>query len=417
MSARSGNSIAFGFCLIAAVILSAACNQVASLDSALPSANSALPGPGSSATDSEGVTKVSEGRINAARLLEPGSSVAIAILQRDMADITHSPAFPFGDGGVFTEWDHKFAGFVPITLDIAQPPIPPSEYDLLFQAGETEYVLSMRSPQPAPNPENFSQIEFDFRAVNPRANGHVPGVDYLMGQADFPSNDDVVANRSLIDLNGGDVAIVVRGLTFNAPGTIQNTTAYMNGLGPTAWLAFMRDNGLRSGRFFAIAGAWTGAPQAYADTPSPLDDGLFRSVQLNGSVFDNRTEPFVNKATFEFGPGDPQRPYAFMDMSNIGAGGQAQGGCGGFIFLMRRNAFNMAPPPVLAVKGVVVDPSVTPPAEPDAGNLIAAPTSGYDEFAVPAIAPGAWRSDNSGGLIRGVHEISLSVFFVHALEP
>src|SRR5690606_13292887 len=120
-------------------------------------------------------------------------------------------------------------------------------------------------------------VEFNFRSINPFANGHDPAdPNYTFSQAKYPSNDADLPRRSLIDPNGGSVAVLVRGVAFKN-GAPTFTSAIM----PTdesAWLGFMRDNGLNSGRFFALKDARAGGPVALADIPG--QEGAYQSVQI-----------------------------------------------------------------------------------------------------------------------------------------
>lgn len=366
--------------------------------------------PGVEGTGGEAlVVASSQGRQNAARLIDVagGKKLTFDVVQFTGAG-TQDRCDPLGFGG-HHPWPSRIGGAKTFVPNLANSP---SEYDWVGSLGETDYCLAMRVPHEPFFPLNFSQVEFSLRAVNPRAWGHLPGQDFFVtangGQADYPSNDDTPAYRSLIDLSGGDVAIVVAGLDF--VGGPQNTMATMNFLGPTGWLAFMRDNAYQSGRFFNIIGALKGAPRAFADTPSMADDGAFESVQVNGDNFDANTEHFSNTTplpTPTVCAGLPTKSYAFLDMSNRNeflANGPGQGG---FMFVIRKEAFLGA--------GVVVNPN-TPgdlPAPVTAGDLIQPPLSGYDEPSIPAII-GPDEDDNSQNGPGGVHEIGWSVFFVHS---
>jgi hypothetical protein len=368
---------------------------------------------------------VSEGRKNAARLIVPGSTFLVDLLQRDPTDLTQSPCYPLGDPGLgFTKWPsrlHNLGGF-PITVtsnflqseyDRLQPPAPPPS--------DTENVLSVRVGEPSGDP-HFSQVEFNFRAVNPYQAAHVAGGSlphYLMHEADYPSNDAVLARRSLIDLAGSDIAILIQGLDFAmpapGPGVIPDTTAWMNYLGPFAWVAFMRDNAYQSGRFYAILGGMTGAPRALTDTPNPFDDGFFQSVQIRGDSFDAISEMPSHLTTPlptchvcpDFSPAVPTMPYVLLDYSNYNEAGAPTPGRGGFVFVMRSWAFS----PV-----VVLDPSANPGQPPTPGNVIPPSGSGYAEAALHAAGlinhPTAVDHVPPDGL-PGVHELSVSVFFIH----
>lgn len=378
---------------------------------------------------------VSQNRLDAARTLQPGTAILFDLLQQDLLDCTErrcdplgmDPFPPFVGPCPFnpnTRWTSRINGPVFLTVDT----FANSEYNFAFASatGETEYILGLRAPNPTPP---FSLLEVNIRAVNPRAYAHVPGNDYLIHEADFPSNDDDFAARSLLDLDpltGGDVAILVQGVNFAVPPGITKSTAFMNGLGPTAWLAFMRDNAYQSGRFYALDGARKGGPVAFADVPppGPPEQGLFQSAQVTGDQFDDRSEPrnhldpdpFVSKICD--GDPTPGKPYAFLDRSNIDELGLAAPGNGGFLFVMRQEAFR--PGGILA--GVVLDPS-GPPAAILPGDTIPAPVSGYDEFFLSlagVIQVGGHVTNHTiagppimGDGDPGVHELSVSIFFVH----
>jgi len=369
--------------------------------------------------------RVSQGRLNAARQLAGVNEIYVDIVQFDPTVLTESRCFPLGDGLAITPWASTIGGPVPnLNPDFATG----FEYDLLTTIGETEYILSIRAINPDSDP-NFTSLEFNFRAVNPWKNPHSPGNDYFLGQADFPSNDDMAANRSLIDLTGGDFAVIVRGVSFNGlPG---NTRAFMNFLGPQAWVLFMRDNALQSGRFYNIAGALTGAPAAFEDDPS-IPNGFFKSVQVNGDNFDALDEQFsaLDPAAFRAcaalvppgGPGETSpgsgvtAQYAFLDISNFNADGTPGPGKGGFILVVRDDAFQ---DPIGSPEDVVLDPSggADPLLPPANANLIPAPPSGYNEPGVPGITSPD-EDDFGPGMPGhgppGVHEIGVSVFFIHS---
>ncbi len=367
-------------------------------------------GTGGTNGSTNSVSGVSIGRQNAARLINtaPGNLLRFDLRQQNLGIATQVRCDPLGNGPGNTPWDIiATSTYTPTLFNI------PSEYDWIATLGETEIILGLRVPVEPFFPLQFSQVEFSLRAVNPCANGHAfvgpPGNDYLPTQADFPSNDDVAANRSLISLSGGDVALVVAGIDFI--GAPASTTATMNFLGPTGWVVFMRDNAFRSGRFFNITGALKGAPPAFFDTPSVLDNGAFESVQVNGDNFDGFSEPFANitpSPSFFVcaGAPTPGRNYAFVDTSNLDETLAPGAGQGGGILIIRREAF--------LGTGVVVNPNVPGPAPAPVliGDLISPPLSGYNEPSIPAIVcPG--ETDNSFNGPGGVHEIGWSIFFVH----
>jgi hypothetical protein len=404
------------------IVTLGACRQADNL------ANVALPSgvseDGSSTGDSAVAAGISDGRKNAARLIVPGSTFLVDLLQFDGGAGQHA-CYPLGDAVLgFAKWPsrlHNLPGFpIVVTSNFLQ-----SEYDVLSTKGDTQYVLSVRTGTASQFSGQFSQVEFNFRAVNPFETNHVAhgGGHYLIHEADYPSNDAVLANRSLIDLAGGPIAILIQGLDFNIAAPVADTTAWMNALGAQGWVAFMRDNAYQSGRFYAILGALTGGPVALRDTPTPLDDGMFRSVQVRGDTFDANSENPGHLTTgtgtnecdvcpdFTPPPGFPVQPYALFDYGNFDEAGVATPGRGGFVFVMRPPAFPPAGGPV------VVDPSAHPGQPPFAfpGNVIAAPGSGYAEAALNAAGlinhPAA--VDNLPVGPQGVHELSISVFFIH----
>lgn len=370
----------------------------------------ALRGLSGAASGETQVLAASEGRQNASRLIDTagGKKLRVDVLQYTGAGTQHRCA-PLGGPGI-DPWPSRIGGptiFTPNLFNI------PSEYDWLATLGDTDYCLALRVPHEPIFPQFFTQIEFSLRAVNPCARGHIAGNDYFMtpqgSQADYPSNDDIVANRSLFDLNGGDVAVIVTGINFQFNPT--NTTASMNFLGPTGWLVFLRDNAYRSGRFFNITGALKGGPPAFFDTPGTHDDGAFESVQVNGDHFDANSEPFGNVTAHPHPltcAGFPTKSYAFLDLSNVDEHFVASPGEGGFAFVIRKDAF--------FGKGVVVNPNVPGPlpAPVTAGDILPiVPSSGYNEHVIPDITCPA-PSDNTGLGVPGVHELGWSVFFVHS---
>ncbi len=388
------------------VVLVAACDILRNLNATLTPVVVTTPG----ATQ---LTGISQGRKNAARLIDTGLGDLLFFDIRQFTGAgTQSRCNPLGTGGI-DPWPSRIGGGVTFTPSLLNSP---SEYDWVATLGETEYCLGIRVPVEPFFPIQFSQIEFSLRAVNPVANGHAfiapPGSDYLLSQADFPSNDDMDANRSLIDLAGGDVALIVAGVDFAGPPA--STVASMNFLGPTGWLVFMRDNAFRSGRFFDITGALKGGPPAFFDTPGTADDGLFESVQVNGDNFDAFSEPSASVSPFPDAfvcAGLPAvgRDYAFVDLSNLDEALAPGAGQGGGVFVIRSGAFFGT--------GVVVNPNVAGPAPAPVviADLITPPFSGYNETIIPAIVPngGYTAFDHSFDGPGGVHEIGWSIFFVH----
>ncbi|MFO0974513.1 MAG: hypothetical protein U1A27_13895 [Phycisphaerae bacterium] len=382
--------------------------------------------PGGGGTDQ---TQPSESRLNAARIIVDPSLATVDLMQRSASPMQMS-CDPLGTQPGDVRWSSRIGG--PKTMDFFQgiPPFNPiGAYDFLFTDGETDYIMSMRVPNPAFDP-TFTQIEFNFRAVNRFTVGHAfnPTSDnYNDPQANFPSNDDVLGHRSLIDLNGGDVAIEVRGLDFvNQPVL---TRAYMNFLGPTAWLLFMRDNGFQSGRFYNLIGASKGGPVAYADVPppGPPPHGFFQSAQVTGDRFDVFSEPAnrLDPPNALVHPCNelPSQPYAFIDRSNLSADNPMPPvitpapGHGGFLLVIRREAFHTGP--ANTISQVVLDPSGPRAPIVNGVDTIPAPKSGYNE---PALVPlfvqiGPHVTNHApGGIadgVAGVHELAISVFFIH----
>lgn len=407
--------LSFGFCLVCVLAISA-CDRGSLANLAAPTSS----GDSLSSADSvDGGAGISEARKNAARLIVPGSPFVVDLLQRNPTDQTQHPCYPLGDATLgYNAWPsrlHTTPGVgIPLVSNFAK-----SEYDFLATKGDTQYVLSVRVPYPGTDP-HFSLVEFNFRAVNPYEffhTGHPWNPHYYVHEADYPSNDATVANRSLVDLTGSDVAIVVRGLNFGLPvAPTTKTTAWMNYLGTTGWVAFMRDDAYQSGRFYSILGGITGAPRALTDTPDPTDDGFFQSVQVRGDMFDFLSETPSRMTTPALPrchvcpdvpppPDAPTRPYALREFSNYDQTGAPLPGRGGFVFVMRSGAFSPT---------VVIDPSANPGFAPNPGNLILAPASGYAESALVTAGkinhPGA--VDGPAGP-AGVHEFSIAVFFIH----
>jgi hypothetical protein len=445
----------------AGAIAIAACNSISNLGS-LPDANNP--------TSLSGVQNVSEGRLNAARVLHASNAIYVDILQftgglgLDPADgVTPRPrdrCFPLGQSGVFAEWVSTIGGPVP-ALDPDIGASDPSEYDFLTRSatGETDYILSIRSIKPD-NLDNFTALEFSFRSVNPLASNHAvycPPSDYGLHEADFPSNDDTQLSRSLVDMTGGDVAIVAYGIRFDVGGIVPSSSAaFMNFLGPNSSLLFMRDNALQSGRFYAIAKAVTGRPGALSEPGAPPSPGFFQSVQVTGPSFDGSTEPFANVSS-PFGSAKPNnvvvsglvlkpRPqmcvgggpadldpgvgvvpaqYSFADLShvsNVGATGGINGGLGGFVTILRNDAFQ---DPIGVAENVVLDPSANPGLEPANANQIPPPPSGYfeqapiftDKPACPPTGDPDLDDHSPTGTFNGppgCHEIGVTVFFIHS---
>jgi len=394
----------FAVCM-ASVLLIASCTQ---------SVGMKLPEPNGAAT-------ISEGRTNAARMLVQGSTFSVDLLQYT-GGFGQDRCYPFGDiAQGFVKWPSRLLAPVTITSDFNK-----SEYDLLAPSvsGETDYVLSVRVVHPTNDP-HFTEVEFNFRAVSPFEANHVAGGSqphYMVGEAHYTSNDSVPEDRSLIDLAGGDFAIAVIGLEFENLDTHcgPSTKAYMNGLGSTGWLAFMRDNAHLSGRFYAILGGMTGGPVALADTADPFDDGPYESVQVRGDEFDANSEnptllqappPEIRLCPPPGPPYFPTEHYALLDLSNLNEVGAPAPGRGGFAFVMRNTAF--------AVNNkVVIDPSLNPGYPPAGGNKMDAPGSGYDEPALHAAGlinnPAAVNNPPTGP--QGVHEIGVAVFFIHSWD-
>jgi hypothetical protein len=413
--------------------------------------NKVATAPENVATVAQTVQKLSQVRLNAARQLSNALPVRVDILQlQNGGAMINDPCDPLG-----LDFAHHDAWVS--TINNPDPFLPDwnFEYDWISSKGSqnlsggTDYIVSIRAgrsePPDAESDLRFTQVEIIIRAVNPRSNGHVQGDNYLANQADFPSNADPpeIANRSLFDLTGEDVAIVVYGLTFRTqPGkAIIDTLAFEHALGPNAWLFFLRDNAFQSGRFYAIEGALKGGPRAgettyFSSPPLPPGEalpqpplGLFQSVQLNGTQFDLLAEPFssavddpgyVCPVDLVSGDGSPTpgKRYAFLDRSNRDENGlltPAGVGRGGYIFVIRKAAFQG--------KQVVSNPNADPPAPPDPADLIGPFNSGYNEFPIPVPVinlPPARHDNAPGGVpngVPGVHEIGISVLFVHMTEP
>lgn len=422
MNRTKATFASFGL-LATALAVFVACNSITGLN-----------GNPTGGTNNE-VLPASEGRQNAALMIDngPGKLVFVDLLQYDPADLLQQRCAPLGAPGV-NPWRSRFGG--PIVLNLFKNNVIgssiqgiASEYDELVNIGETGFCLGVRSPAASVIDPNFSHVEFNIRAVNPFAFGHAPGFDYVNtvdgNQAFYPSNDENPGpvpgfpdNRSLINVAGGDVAIAIRGLDFFGIGAKQ-TFATMNFLGPTGWVLFFRDNAFQSGRFYNLQGARKGAPRAFEDTPPSGDEGFFESAQVNGDNFDANSTNAVTfpPPAFFFGacpgpahPADYPKAYSFADWSNINEAGAPAVGQGGFVLVIRRQAF--------FGKGVVVNPNVPGPASAPIDPLndtITPPGSGYNEPAIPAIT--GPDEDALLPTTPGVHEIGFSVFFIHSAAP
>ncbi len=357
---------------------------------------------------------ISKARANAARLINGAETLKLDILQRDPTAVpAQVPCDPLGNDAAAARWTSRIGGEVTLMPNLAF-----AEYDYLATIGETDYIVSIRVPNPSDDP-TFTQVEFSFRAVNPFAFGHAPGADYIGNEAIYPSNDDVIPNRSLIDLDGEDVAIIVQGINFLVgapPDSVESTRGYMNALGPFAWVLFMRDSQLPGGRFYNISGAAKGGPVAFADVPLPGPplQGLFQSAQVTGDNFDMLSEhpgnmdPDLAVANVCLG-GAPLQPYAFFDFPNLDENGADSPGEAGFLLVVRPDAFNTGPGGTTSE--VVIDASGMPATITNA-DLIGPFPSGDNEPAVIAINHGS-EEDHTADGPAGVHEIGVSVFFIH----
>ncbi len=388
-------------------------------------ASTGLPPGGYATTGSIAPAPLSVGRLNAARAilhdpLDPQNTIRFDLLQYDPADPLQNRCDPLGNINA-NPWTSRLGGFKDLI-----PALSTSEYDVLFTSAslETDVIVGLRL---LPGDSSFfSAVEVNFRAVNPFAAGHTPGGHYFVNHAGFPSNDDNPLNRSVIDFEGGDAAILVRGVRF--AGAPVNARASINFLGPLAWVHFMRDNAFGSGRFYAVLGAIGGGPPALSDDGNPFNDGFALSLQVNGDTIDPLSEPPANMDPDPFNmftcgdpvviPGTPTQPYAFLDHSNVDRFNTPAPGRGGFLFVIRSEAFR----PGGLIPGVAVEPAAPSP------QLLPPIGSGYDEPAVPNLSgpsdpdpapdplnPGE-TNHAPGGIPDGppgVHEIAVSVFFIH----
>lgn len=356
---------------------------------------------GQQAVDTE--VKISEARMNAARVLNNTGSIVVDILQQTANPPGQNASDPFGVAGG-TRWPSRLGGAAVLPL-AALTPVPLNEYDLVGRSpsGQTARVLSLRVPTTSTTDQEGTVVEFNFRAINPFANGHDPAdPNYTLGQAKYPSNDPDLASRSLIDPMGGSIAVVVFGVPFKD--ALATHTAAVMPTTDTAWLGFMRDNGLNSGRFYMLGAARSGGPVALADILGM--EGDYESVQINGADFGPACDVSTTYANgWPIFPGS--KPYAFADYSNLEVSGRAVGGLGGFVFVFRPMAFSGMP--------VVNDPA-QPLMAP--GNLVPPPLSGYDEMTLGAFTGNTTfhaplrKADGP----PGVHELSLAVYFWHGGE-
>ena len=389
--------------MLCCIVMIGACKQTDSLtNAALPTGASA----DGSATASGATDGISDGRKLAARIINPATPFLVELLQRDPQSPVQHPCYPLGEQALGLQpWRTRLDA--PVFHTVVQSNFLQSEYDLIALKGGngTQYVLSVRAGSASDGNPFFSQFEFNFRSVNPFEAAHVaragtppnvpPMIDYLIHEADYPSNDQVsLLDRSLIDFNL-DTAILIQGLDVNPISSLPppnpplgphaRTTAWMNALGPQAWLAFARDNAYQSGRFYSLLGSRLGGPVALADTPNPFDDGMFRSVQVRGDLFDGLSENPAHLTTGTAhcdvcpdwtGPPPnnvPTEPYAFFDYSNFDEAGNPAPGRAGFVFVMRAGTID----PTF----VVLDPKAYPGDDPAAHQDIQLPTpdSGYNE--------------------------------------
>jgi len=380
---------------------------------------------GGAATDAidDATAAVSEGRLNAAKAISPGTNVVVDILQRDVTDPKQDVNWPLGDGTTSKiRWTSVFGGPVTITPSFTQ-----FQYDLVLQRGETDYVVGINIPTPDADPD-MTQVDFSFAAVNPFVTGHTRGNGYTGAEAMFPSNDDAVANRSLIDLNGGDVAIVVYGLKF-ASTTYREASWW--GVDKNAWLMYMRDNGYPSGKFLLLAGAMGNGPSADDDPSNPYDSVRTPSVQVNGEyvsmgmlippagAIGMATWPYVNLNANPMYSGYAT-PYVVADLSNVDATGAVSQGAGGFVLVTRPMAWgqSMFTGGPSGASGLIVPDPSTYTGVLDATSIAFLPFSGYNEMKYSRIDGGANETNNSGTSPTankgGVHCIGVSMLFQHA---
>ncbi len=375
---------------------------------------------------------LSDGRKEAAKVIVPMSDVYVDLVQQDLNDPNQSRAYPLGNAATGkTPWPSKFGGGKLVRLNMMD-----FEFDLVASAGETDYIFGVTVPAgiggDIPS-ESYTVVSMALSAVNPHTFGHVAGDSYGIMDALLPSNDDTVANRSLIDLkNGGDVALVVRGIPFASISNLSQrytgkTFAFMSGMGSTADLLYMRDNAIPSGKFFALPGAVCGGPAMMNMTP----DGFyfFNSVQVDGPHMTNLLEPAIltSAADLRVATPDPSpgKPYAFLDLSNRDPNGAVANGYGGFMLVVRKEAFRDT---AGNVTKVVADPALGAGSTPDPNNLVDAPGSGYNELGLTFMGMmipmnsdpnNAWSSDNRpdpndpNTSIPGVQVIGVSVLFKH----
>lgn len=369
----------------------------------------------------DAVAVVSEGRLNAAKAITTGSSVVVDILQRDRLATNQDANWPLGDGTTSkVRWTSVFGG--PVTLT---PSFTQFQYDLIVSKGETDYIVGINIPTPAADP-NLTQVDFSFAAVNPYVTGHVRGNGYTGVEAMFPSNDDTVANRSLFDLNGGEVAIVVYGLKFAS--TTYSEASWW-GVDSNAWLMYMRDNAYPSGKFLFLAGAIGNGPSADDDPSNPYDSLRTPSAQVNGIYVSTgmlipptgtvamTTWPYVNVNATPYGYATP---YVVADLSNVDATGAVSQGAGGFVLVTRPTAWGQgaisAGP---AGEGLVVlDPANFSMNSLSMNTVGYIPFSGYNEMKYSLIDGGTHETNNAGTSATankgGVHCIGVSMLFQHA---
>jgi len=380
--------------------------------------------------------ELSEARLAVAKVVDPTNLVTVDILQLTDPN-TQNRAYPLGKTITdpndpnktitYAQWTSKFGGAKDVNLANFG-----YEMDVIAQVDETDYIIGL-AYDPYQPVQDYTALGITFAAVNPFTYDHVRSTDpndpghYFLYQAMYPSNDDKAPNRSLIDLSGGDVAIMVKGIKFNKNYTDSNTYtgkthAIIGNLGEKAYLLYMRDNAYLSGKFFNMPGVVTGGPAMGYITPDKVTS--FNSAQVNGLGMTQYLIPssMTDASELRVCPADPNlvpsdKYYSFLDLSNQKANGDAQDGLGGFLFVIRKEAFQGQYGKIIPDPSVAVNTTTNVPVVP--------PASGYNEPGIkqnpyPYLPPidmkniyEANLTDNRGNGSAGVQAIGISVLFMH----
>jgi hypothetical protein len=317
---------------------------------------------------------LSEGRKAIAKVVDSADEVSVDLLQ--LTDPSkQNRAYPLGKTQkdpndpnktitVYSPWTSKFGGAKKVNLGGFG-----YEFDRIAKSTvkkETDYILGMATDPYSPDPNGtYTAVGINLSAVNPFVYTHDPNSEhYYFYEAMYPSNDDQAEDRSMFDLSKGDVAIMVKGIRFwkdYNDHSIYNgkTRAVITGMGDTARLLYMRDNAFMSGRFFNLPGVAPKGPAMGYQTPDKIY--YFNSAQVNGPGMTQYTIPavFTSLSDLRVCPEDPNQVpvntfYSFLDLSNQDPNGVAADGYGGFLLVIREEAFkgNYAKVVVIIMEGL-----------------------------------------------------------------